>query len=799
MARALCACFLAVAVCATLAACYPSEFLTQVVIDSSSQTTDDDMSRAMQVNSPDAKTEANNLSALDISKKAKNTTDEENRVVYKSKDTNVDDMSAHHSIFDLEPRLPGIEASDGVSFKLADDTEKKWLDHEVSGKTKTKDAKSKGKDKSKQKKGKSKSQKESAKKKNSGSDAKTSGKASGKSSQKNKNKKSGGSSKKNSGTDNGKDKGDNSDPNKKDDGGNADADDDGSSPVTSNQTWKTGQLEPIYDPDNERSQLKKADHVAATGQAAVLVQAIGGHGALCAMDESTYNGKDSDGYKTTTSAFKDVFKEGDNAELAKGFKEAALQWSGDGSSSSDVKSIKKLIKTIGADGVLFYEGDKASASDRFTDNMRSALKTAGIQLVPLDLSTVQGILDAASAVGEVLSQSKDLSEGWSSADMAKKYAEAVTNIVTAVADVQDNIPGTQGGAYRVSVDKLLKTAWSDCPISVSNANSGTYITSVIATAYDDSVAYSSAASGYEFDVSDGVFFAESDGRSPLSFWLQVAGTRDSSSFGVYDTLDTKHKNGNYFNSKYFPIIPVFTPYGQKVGVKASFSYGSNSPFSQVNWDRIVDQQKQGFADELVCLTANDPVGGMSHTYMGVGSQYTPYFIVCAYKDRTASDAKDALVKAMKNEDSFYYAHPDNGCYLKIKKANGNGTQSALSLIGTQWTDSTSGGKGKNAIGSTGIKESDVVVENPCGLLGSWTGATMESVLESVWAANLYSQKANGSDYEPNSHMDKFSVKIAGTECNTLQEAVKTFYNTFYRYSLTDKGYKKVVTEEGPGN
>ena len=786
MGRVLCACLLAVAVCVSLAACYPSEFLTQVVIDASADKTDDDLSQAMQLNSPDAETEASNLSALDISEEAKNTTDEENMLVYKSKDSNADDMSAHHSIFDLDPRLSGIEASDGVSFKLADNTDKDWVDHEVTGKSKTKDAKSKGKDKSKKDKGKSKAKKSSAKQKSSGANANTKGKATGSSSKK-ANKKTGGNGGNGNGSGDGKDDGNNDHPNENQE--------DGDTPVVSNQAWKKDELEPVYDPSNERSKLKKANHVAATGQAAVLVQAIGGRGALCAMDEATYNGKDSDGYKTTASAFKDVFKEGE--ELAEGFKDSALKWNGDGSSSADVKSIRKLVETVGADGVIFFESDKASYSERFTDEMRQALETAGIQLVPVDLTTVQGMLDAANAVGEVLSESKELSDGWSSVEMAEEYQNAIKDIVKAVADVQNNgCPGTYGSAYNAKSDRLLKTCWPESNIKLVDATSGTYITSVVATAYDDTASYSPNASGYEFDVSDGVFLAEGDGHSTLAFWLQVAGTMNSSSFGCYDTYEKKHVNGNLFDSRYLPIIPIASPQCQGIGAKRALT--GKGALSQVNWDKVTKSSKGHYADELTALASNRQTDGMGDCRMGPGSRLTPYFIVCAYKDKSASDAKDALLKAMRNENSFYYAHPNmSGTWFDVKYMGG--TQSVQSLMGTQYQSTISGTlENVNKLAEGGVEDSDVVIENPCGLLGSWTGTSMESVLESVWAANLYSQKADGSDYVPNCDMSKFSVKIGGAQCSTLRDAANAFYKTFYRYNLADKVYKKVVTEEGPG-
>mgnify|MGYP006873122982 FL=1 len=80
---------------------------------------------------------------------------------------------------------------------------------------------------------------------------------------------------------------------------------------------------------------------------------------------------------------------------------------------------------------------------------------------------------------------------------------------------------------------------------------------------------------------------------------------------------------------------------------------------------------------------------------------------------------------------------------------------------------------------------------------------MESVLESIWAATVYSKKAEGSEYDPVCNMDGFAVDIDadGTDEENLEQAVKAFYSAFYRYEFGDNGssttYAKVVTDEGP--
>ena len=73
---------------------------------------------------------------------------------------------------------------------------------------------------------------------------------------------------------------------------------------------------------------------------------------------------------------------------------------------------------------------------------------------------------------------------------------------------------------------------------------------------------------------------------------------------------------------------------------------------------------------------------------------------------------------------------------------------------------------------------------------------MESALEAVWLAELYSKELPGCDYVPLTDMDGFSVNIGGSNCTTTQQTVEAFYRYFYRLSDADANqcYQAVVTD-----
>ena len=80
--------------------------------------------------------------------------------------------------------------------------------------------------------------------------------------------------------------------------------------------------------------------------------------------------------------------------------------------------------------------------------------------------------------------------------------------------------------------------------------------------------------------------------------------------------------------------------------------------------------------------------------------------------------------------------------------------------------------------STSIASDDYdVYVNPCGLFSSWTGGSLESVLETAWASYVFQSDEDDGGY--------------------LEDRVRSFYSDFYGYELGDE-YDGVVDGEYAG-
>lgn len=707
-------------------ACKPTDFFTEVIITPFSDTVDENNTDKPVVNSPDAEQETKEKSALDISKDAPKTEQEENISVYSS-DPNTE-TKTRHSVFDSESRYEDIEASDPV--KLVPSNSKDSVDGSVSAKDKS----SKGdnaQDNKQQEEQDSSAAKNEGKNEKAGDDGSSGKGNSGKGKKGNKGKNNKGDKSK------GKDK--NSD--KKGD----------------EENESSGKMadEITYDPDEPmKNKLQQAQKIGALGQAAVMAQALGGKGTVVAMDEYTYSGKDSDGKRgknATAQSFKDVF----SAHLDASFKSDAVLWKADGSSSDDIKAnFKKMVKAVGKNGVIVYEGSTSDTADMFNKSQLKTLKSNNIQLVPVEFSTYKSIRDAATCLGKILQGSEETE--YDVKEAAKDYNKTLDNIVKAVAK-------THGGnlaQFSTSVDKV----YSDYDPINNTEYQGVY--SVVATDFTSGVKYKN--SKFKLKTEQGLLFTHiSYEASPLSYWLQAA--------GVVDMAAGTKKNSDESSSNLQVVW-------QTNGATFNLSNFSSTAYNAFNLISKYRGKNSTHDTSGYCLLQIPGNGSTS----GLGSSSMPYLVVSATQSEKASAVKKAVVKSMQTPKSTYYAYKWNS---KKMNTSEDGIQGYVG-----YEEGYEGSVFHDRYGDQSSAYESSVRENPVGLLGSWTSGSMESVLESVWIANVYSQKpVESSTYNPVTNMGKFSVNIGGTTCTSLKQAVTEFYKTFYHYDDASNVYASVVT------
>lgn len=668
---------------ALFCSCRPTDFFTEVIISPFADEVDEDNPEKTIINSPTAEEESDQLSALDWTENAARSEEVQSIVTYSDVPTTT--LLTNHSIFDLGPRFPGVKSSDPVTLDYSADltplesettttpTESDWSADQTPIE---------------------------------GSQAVNQGEQT-----------QSGVSDDGSVQTETPEQGEGEDPD-----------------ASSDVPWggMDGTLN-IYNPNSGFAEVQKADHIAATGQAAVMVQALGGQGALCAIDANTYYGTGD-----TTASFQEIF--GD--ELPSDFENTSILWSGDGSSAESLVDIDMLCEACGQDGVIVYDQTQGSPEARYTEEQRKELEYYNIQFVPVDFTTVQGMIDAATRIGDILSDSSCAQPAQTN---ASKYVERVSTLVTQAAESQSSTLAQRDSA---SATKLLST-YNVPPVTSYEVHG---IFTAFGTSYVTGISYSNGS--HSLDTESGLLFTKIDGSTPLSFWAQAAGVWDraadflngGSTYGMLTGIE----EGSDFNTQYF----------------------------------VSGSSIMALCSKAVHLSTANTVGatsGGSRYGDGFGSAAFPYLIVSASGGYSAQQVQKAVVAQIDTQSPInaYSALPSNGQIPSGTDANGNFISSVVGA---------NDAKGNSAFVDDGVSIPQSVRANPTGLLGSWTEGSVESVLESVWLARIYSAAPENSSYEPICNLSK----------DELQNAVWEFYRDFYRMDASEFNayYSRVVTDEG---
>lgn len=789
--------------------CKPTDFFTEVIISERAEKVDEFSEVKITVNSPDASEESSDMAALDWSDDAARSVTVQKLVVY-SKNPNTD-LTTHHSVYDLFPRFAGIEASDGV--RLVYDSEAE-LDSPVQASgnderpdeaesvgqggrqapesdsaTSMQEATGEVRDEQDASRGELSGQ--SAEGGGSGGAASGEPRAESGGSGNGSSDSSGGSAESGpdqAGNDGASDSqspgqsgafnyelpgseggsgpgdgsgnapdGSDSDPGNTG-GGSTDDPDDSGGGASQDPYGGYGGTVPWYGEDGVYSIPPSSDRVAVLGtDALVLARAIGGPGSVCATSRDAWLGLDLEGNRRAYSYYGQVY----SAESS----DAAICWDGAGTQPAEC-NIDALIEACGQNGVIVYDQRLGNQQTFFTDDQRRELYAAGITLVPVELSSVQGIIDAANLLGVILEHSAVCeSTGHDARKYADDYMAFIDDVVRACAATR-----TEGGSW-LATDaywaSLGSTVYWGCPVTLLRGASAYALIS------DDSE--SGMAYYGDIDVSDIVLFRTGGSDAPLIFWQQVAGVWD----GAYKSRD-----------KYGASV-LFWPALEGMAAFYLNSYDDLSGSSGGAYSRFLGSQYGQSLSSMVYIPRGSIDGVVGP---GLGSGQVPYLIVSAPRDSSggAGDVKNAVIASMMSADasegmSLYSVLPrdDSGPHY-----GDSDIYSTIGFTGIQGDDSpflkTSGAS--VALDST-------VRENPTGLLGDWTGGSMESVLEAVWLTDLYSHAPAGSSYEPVNDMSKFSISVGGRTCTNTRDTVLAFYDYFYDVDASAY-YGQIVTDQG---
>ena len=737
-----------------LSGCKPTDFFTEIVITPFSNVEDTTNAEKTIINSPDATAETDQLSALSWTD-ASVQSQAVNRLVTFSKNP-TSNLEAHHSIFSLTPLLPGIEASDGVKIvyspqstldKQANETppnaqnEQPNVQSTSTGANTTSDAtQTNPTDNTSADQAASSSGVQTPDATNGTQGNNGAGAVEGQS--------AGGSSasQTNDGTGN--------NPNSNTGTGTSDVPSGGSGGVAKR----------TYNPQNDALLTARANKLAVVGDnLATLVQMIGGSESICALTTTAYYGdaqRTRENKQGTALSFKDVFAATGEIDTSD-FEANRILWTGNGSTQNTLIDADKLVQACGQDGIIIYdEGSFGSYSNLFTNDVIDKINAANIMLLPVNMQTVQGIKDAASLIGTSLSESKTC--GQNATQMAQNYNNAVDSIVLGAASSHTDgtyIASQDANSQGFAKEKL--TLYNSARVSDSKC------TNIVVNLGTDCVRNLQYTGESQIDISSATLFNwASPTKAPYQFYLQTAGAYSD------NTNSSLFRQNNNTTTNVSSLLFPYT----LTNVNAN-NLGTSTHAAYITWANNPIVSTMG-------KTMSTSSGATTSATYGLGSKYQPYFIVCASNGLSATDVKNAVVNQINAQNMLYSAYRYDG------SAPANN-----STIGA-----TNGDAAENPF-FTGLSAQNVVRANPCGLLGSWSGDSAESVLEAAWAAELYSHSPGSAcAYTPINSASNFSCEIAGIACANTQQATEAFYEVFYRASTAQAStwYASAVPETFEG-
>jgi hypothetical protein len=781
----------------------PTDVLKELQYNENATLTNDD---PLYVNTPYSEETTDKLPAIDKMKTAAQKAGVQHIEVYGKEPTSA--AATRHTIFDTDPLFEGdgVESSDAV--KLYESNSNDAVDETVEAKK----LKAKKDSNNTDKKNKTDSDKTKDKKSKDGksnSDSTSSNKGSSKAGA----KKGGGSSKKgdNSNRTGNPEEGDGGTGNKGAGTGNEDEGDNATTPGGYG-------AKSTYTPGEEVKDPPEADQVAAIGQAAILVQAIGGKGALCAMDTATYNGNYQG--KAKAGSFKKVF--GD--ELEAGFSSSCLLWKKDGTNYRYIKDIDKLVEACGENGVIVLPQDDVDTSTYFSKAQAAKIDKYNITVMPVSFRDAQSIEEAATAIGKVLKNSSKCAQD--SVSTAKQYRTTFDNIISACADTTNEGKLSFGGYQEVGG----KTAGTYSAWSGGFSRKNLYCT--FATDYDDceGVTYSNpTGNSIDVDLSSGLLFGEATyANSPLTLFGQAAGVTkinpiiNSSPFTTYGKISatTVSPLWQYYGEDGTDVSPnEISASGVPCEQKAFSGYSSDSlfsdmPYTSYGYQTYYTMVKLMSSSMHVIFFSNENFA-LDTSATGLGTPLNPYLIVSGTDEYTGKAVKKNVIESSETKRGAYYtwslnknvddtASTESSMALDFGVYDSNTGDEAWTSIGNAIQPAS--GTGGNIESIFGPQDDLMSIEdnvrvNPTGLLCKWTQGSVESVLESVWLSQVYSEGTKdylgNSEYEPSYSMDDFQVKIDGETCSSLKEAVQQFYASVYRCPASQGAwtYSDLVVDE----
>ncbi len=634
---------------AVIAGCRDSDALKEIIHDQNASIIDYDDPSKFWINDSTAEEESNQVSSLEVSEEDPDSEQIQNLVVYSS-DPNTEGFTAKQSIFSPYPDFTGLEASETVFFYYSDSVDA--LEREVTSIEEEEEQEEDPEDEPEEEEDEQTPQQTAT--------TTTDG--------------TGGAGTTDTGgtvpgealpSDDGGTSGDEGPENPNDD-----------SPTTgpTNFTdgvgdWKSPTV--AFDVSNPDADIPSFESVAAYGQLAVIVQMIGGDGALAATDAETLASFSTYGVACS----------------------AVEAWTlSDGDISANPQNIDvEAIVASGADAIIVT--DSQSYTYYLSDEQLQYLEDNGVQWVNVRvMNTSSYIKSNVTTVGEMLQGSSKAAYGSEASSRAAEYVSRHDAMVTAANGGLAQVVGayniSSGIAYQASGD-ADGLGWSD--------NDATY--TVLIDYWDASATYSSLS------LASGLAFATVGySATPVSYYIQAGGSINNAAA--------------FFPSSAQGVAPVHQFGGE----------WSASNIQGLSLDVSITTSGELWAllDSRLNFSENTGIG------WGLGSSAMPKIIVTSSSIKEAILANSALDSSAYHAYSFTGGDLITNAIGLTYAGYAGGLTTAWACIGNNGTSGVAGDP--NPVYPSGVIDADDILVNPSGLFCDWTEGTVESFLESGWVA-----------------------------------------------------------------
>lgn len=472
-----------------------------------------------------------------------------------------------------------------------------------------------------------------------------------------------------------------------------------------------------YDDDGDIVDLPDDVYtIAAPGEAGLITQMLGGEGVLLASSQSFLD----------NSVVQFTFAD-------EGIGDVASLWENDGSNPMSDDAFAQLLN-LAPDCCITIDGQT-----NFSDSQKKQLEDAGIDIMMIpELTSAANIVTAVGSVGQILGDHEV--GNTTSLQLAQDYVAYEQKLVEDIV--------SRKGFFAYKNSSKYYGNWNFI-------SGGDY--TLILWDWDDTFSFQYFYDGTAYiSQSGGAVVEYGIADSPASYYISAAGIMNTGEkedpntvyraiFWPFYTINISNSIGEIGYTPGKGNVVDSTPYPS--GTYNSANYGSymlqNGEYNATYDSKYMSAGRSS--------RENNGQGAQNIDVVYIGEDRFPYAIAATQRIKEKVDES-------KNSSTGLYATRPNGID-----------------VGVNLWDKINSITAEVINGYTTVRLDYEVVVNPSGC-GSWLDGSVESVLESVWASNLYWGSQTVSD-------------------TLMKTKIKDFYRDFYRHNLSSSELEDIMDGE----